>query len=239
MKKSIKKTTDAKGISRSPRSRKLPEPMTFDEFAAVAQPGACVVVYDVLLVDVQSTTAGGVLLTIEHAGKAYRLVGEERWYHTYGRSHVGKMGCIKPVAARPHKQETGACEFTRYIDQSLRRAPELDIARHASKDGSFPPVLGWRHDGHQDGFLAPFDFVPGYTGRFVPDETVALTLRVPPEFLLQCKRLDLTPETVLRTFIGDVCGIQTSYQEPRADGYGRKRDLATELTADWLYIMRR
>jgi len=45
-------------------------------------------------------------------------------------------------------------------------------------------------------------------------------LPLPPEFIELCKRDGVTPETVLRGFIGDVCGIINWANNPRTDGYG-------------------
>ncbi|WP_223936960.1 hypothetical protein, partial [Aeromonas caviae] len=36
----------------------------------------------------------------------------------------------------------------------------------------------------------------------VPDETVAVTLRVPPEFVRECRRVQMTPQELLRSFAG-------------------------------------
>jgi hypothetical protein len=45
-------------------------------------------------------------------------------------------------------------------------------------------------------------------------------LPLPPEFIALCKRDGVTPETVLRGFIGDVCEIINWASNPRTDGYG-------------------
>jgi hypothetical protein len=46
---------------------------------------------------------------------------------------------------------------------------------------------------------------------------VCLTL--PPEFIALCTRDGVTPEAVLRGFIGDVCEIISWASHPRTDGY--------------------
>ena len=48
-------------------------------------------------------------------------------------------------------------------------------------------------------------------------KTVTLTL--PPEFLELCEMDKVSPETVLRGFIADLCEIRRSADEPREDGY--------------------
>ena len=44
-------------------------------------------------------------------------------------------------------------------------------------------------------------------------------LRLPDEFIERCRRDGVEPETVLRGFIADLCGIWSSADAPRADGY--------------------
>ena len=47
----------------------------------------------------------------------------------------------------------------------------------------------------------------------------AITLQLPEEFMALCARDGVTPETVLRGFIADVCGIMNWARDPRSDGY--------------------
>lgn len=49
--------------------------------------------------------------------------------------------------------------------------------------------------------------------------TNKLTLELPTEFIERCAADGVTPETVLRGFIGDLCGIVNWAANPRADGY--------------------
>jgi hypothetical protein len=46
-----------------------------------------------------------------------------------------------------------------------------------------------------------------------------LLIRLPAEFVAQCKGDGTHPETVLRGFIADLCGIQNWVHDPRDDGY--------------------
>ena len=48
---------------------------------------------------------------------------------------------------------------------------------------------------------------------------VHLTLQLPEEFIALCKADQVTPETVLRGFIADLCGLQSWADAPRSDGY--------------------
>lgn len=59
-----------------------------------------------------------------------------------------------------------------------------------------------------------------------------LTIELPPEFLELCQRDGTTPETVLKGFIADLCGIMNWTSNPRTDGYSSngsdERDLAEQ-----------
>jgi len=61
-------------------------------------------------------------------------------------------------------------------------------------------------------------------------------VNLPDEFLNLCEELEVPPETVLRGFIADVCGIMNWAASPREDGYSSngsdERDMA------WAYVMR-
>lgn len=202
--------------------------MSFDTFAALAQPGADITVHNVQLIDVRQAESGHELLTIEHAGETRELVGGGQWNQQYSRRNVGKFGCV--VSA-----QFGACYFRDYIDQSLRRVPELDSNdRAASDSGRAAEVVGWCCDARPLGFRAPVGIIPGEAGRFVPDETVAVVLRVPPEFVRECRRVQKTPQELLRSFVGDLAGIQNFVVEPRADGYGSNGSDEREYAGAWL-----
>jgi hypothetical protein len=60
-------------------------------------------------------------------------------------------------------------------------------------------------------------------------KSVAL-LHLPPEFLVLCKADGITPETVLRGFIADLCSLMNYVADPRTDGYSSngsdERDMA-------------
>jgi len=46
-----------------------------------------------------------------------------------------------------------------------------------------------------------------------------ITIELPVEFIELCERDQVKPETVLRGFIADLCGIMNWANNPRADGY--------------------
>lgn len=57
-----------------------------------------------------------------------------------------------------------------------------------------------------------------------------LTIELPPEFVELCQGDGVTPETVLRGLIADLCGIMNWQARPRDDGYNSngsdERDMA-------------
>lgn len=210
--------------------------MSFDAFAALAQPGASVTVHNVRLIDVQPAEGGHELLTIEHAGTTRELIGGGPWSQEHSRRNVGKFGYIVPAQPFGRELPAGACYFRDYVDQSLRRVPELDSHdRATSDDGRALEVIGWRCDARPHGFRAPVGIIPGEAGRFVPDESVAVTLRVPPEFVRECRRVQMTPQELLRSFAGDLAGIQNFIACPRADGYGSNGSDEREYADAWLH----
>lgn len=209
--------------------------MSFDVFAALAHPGSDITIHNVQLIDVRPAEDGHELLTIEYAGTTRELIGGGRWSEEYSRRKLGKFGYL--VSAHPSGDEVpaGACYFRDYIDQSLRRVPELDTAnRSGARDGRVSEFVGWCCDARPGGFYAPVGIIPGEAGRFVPDGTVPVTLRVPPEFVRECRRVQMTPEELLRSFVGDLAGIQNFSASPRADGYGSNGSDEREYAGAWL-----
>jgi hypothetical protein len=51
------------------------------------------------------------------------------------------------------------------------------------------------------------------------NNTVKITIELPQEFIELCHLDGVKPETVLRGFIADLCGIMNWAKSPRADGY--------------------
>ncbi|NIA55763.1 hypothetical protein HAV22_19190 [Massilia sp. TW-1] len=66
----------------------------------------------------------------------------------------------------------------------------------------------------------------------MPRPRRTLTLKLPDEFIELCRRDGVPPETVLRGFIADLCGITNYADDPRDDGYAShgsdERDMAYE-----------
>jgi hypothetical protein len=109
--------------------------------------------------------------------------------------------------------------FQTYADQRLRRAPELDDPREDR--------WGWRIGTRR--FAVTSGLLPGYNGSVVPRDTETLALPLPREFLDYCHGRKLTPATVLRSFIGDLCVLSSPFERPREDGYTSSGSDACEL----------
>lgn len=107
--------------------------------------------------------------------------------------------------------DTGASAwiFAPYLDDTLRRCPELDHGKR----------LGWTNARRPGGWTAPRGLLPGVDGAFVADETEKFSVRVPPEFGTVAARHGVHVAKLLRAFVADCCGIQPAPGVPRADGY--------------------
>ncbi len=211
--------------------------MSFDIFAAIARSGpSTIAVQNVRLLDVQPTEDGLECLTIEYGGTTRELLGGGRFREEWSRREVGKFGCVVPASPLTPDTPVGACYFRSYMDQSLRRVPELDMADKWALSGMSATActVGWVCEARPQGFLAPAGLIPGECGQFILDETVQVTLRVPPEFVRECHRVQMSPEEVLRSFVGDLAGVQNMVANPRADGYGSNGSDERDYAEAWL-----
>jgi uncharacterized protein YuzB (UPF0349 family) len=196
---------------------------------------ASVIVHNVKLVDVRQTNNGHELLIVEHGNALHELIGGGKWDGKASSRNIGEMGYIIPARSSVLSLPAGACYFRAYADQSLRRIPELDCHDwYGSDHNRTAVVVGWCCDARPHGFRAPIGIVPGEGGSFVPDETVAITLQIPPEFARECRRVQLTPSELLRSFIADLAGIQNYVMCPRADLYSSNGSDEREYAQAWL-----
>ncbi len=112
--------------------------------------------------------------------------------------------------------------FVAYPDQRLRRAPELDQPQERR--------WGWRIGERQ--FLILAGVIPGRAGKVIRRDTQTLPLELPREFVEFCATRGITPESVLRSFIADLCSLTDLCGCPREDGYSShgsdERRLASE-----------
>ncbi len=210
---------------------------TMDVFSLVAVPGSQVIIHNVMLVDVRQGEDGHDVLIIEHQGVKRELPGSGRFSAQFSMGRVGRVGCLYPMAMPVPGQgmdlrarlDVRGCVFREYVEPSLRRVVELDQV-----EGDGKALAGWVCDAHPEGFLAPAGLTPGTNGQFVRDETIEVTLRIPPEFVRECRRVQLSPQELLRGFVGDAAGIQNYVNNPRADGYGSNGSDEREMAEAWI-----
>ena len=99
--------------------------------------------------------------------------------------------------------------FLAYPDQRLRR--------DSAEDDSRRRLWGWTIDGQR--FACKSGVIPGRNGLVVSEDTDTLVLEIPREFVQLCVGYRLRPDTVLRGFIADVCGLMNWAHCPREDAY--------------------
>jgi hypothetical protein len=110
-----------------------------------------------------------------------------------------------------HK-EPAEYSFRAYSDQRLRRLDALD--------DTDADAWAWTFTDTSRVVLVKAGVIPGQNGAVVPEETHALSLQVPREFVQLCDRFKLHPAVVLCDFIADLCALQNPAFRPREDGYG-------------------
>lgn len=213
-------------------------------FKHLSNPFHRVPVHNITLLDIQPGDEGRSTLTVEYQGAQSVLCGRH-WSEAY-RSYVGQVGYIVP--AKPYESslpgDPALVHFRPYDDQSLRRVYELDCTNDEFQlvplnFGSFPHhrahrICAWRCDARPDGFLVPAGLVPGLEGRFVADETEVVSVRVPPEFVREARRVQMKPVELLESFIGDVSGIHNFANNPRADRFGSNGSDERDMAEAWL-----
>lgn len=165
-------------------------------------------------------------LLIEYQGSTLRLPGyprpDNRPLDDFTARKIGQIGV---ATFEPASEGTPAFyRFEPYADQTMRRAFELDVFERPPRpgmghDGYNDTTLGWRSESQPDGFHAPNGIIPGKDGAFIQDQTQNITISIPPEFFALCDDFNQEPESVLRGFIADACGLNNYLNCPRADGY--------------------
>jgi len=99
--------------------------------------------------------------------------------------------------------------FHTYADPLLRRAPGLD----------YPSTNRWGWRPRERWFTVEAGILPGRGGAVVRRDTEPLSLDLPREFLKLCEDCGLTPATVLRGFVADLCSLYNRCSCPREDSY--------------------
>lgn len=144
-------------------------------------------------------------LVLDYLGRSIELPTFEP-AGAYLLKQVGQVGVVMYA-------EEGLWRFNAYLDQSLRRRPELDGT----------DWLGWYNEAKKEvspnGWTAPRGVVPGEDGAFIEDDTDPVEIQVPQEFFDLADEYGLTVEHVLKGFIADACSLTNYVREPRGDGY--------------------
>lgn len=185
------------------------------------RPRQPVAFFNARLIEIASDESGSNFLVFDYQGQERREPTFSGNTEILSRN-VGKTGVAIRTDWQSEDRDFPEYRFEAYIDQSLRRAFELDMIDHIVPVGSpnyNAERIGWRNDLCPDGFLAPAGIIPGENGRFVEDETEGLTIDVPPEFVRLCEEFKATPLKVIRGFIADAASLHNYVIEPRADGY--------------------
>lgn len=211
----------------------------FDAFEALRYPsylGLHVELHNVRLLDVVPGPDIYQTLTIEYQGKTRTVASGGRWSDEWSRGDVGKVGyLVRATSMLREDLPVGACYFRPYPDQTLRRVPELDdLQARQDSNGRVLETVGWWCENKPDGFLAPAGLIPGEYGKFIPDETIAVTVRVPPEFVKECRAVQRSPETVLHGFVADLAGISNYVSHPRADRFTSNGSDERMYAEQWL-----
>ena len=141
------------------------------------------------------------LLVFRAAGRVYVLPTANTTWWAVGT--IGRLSLRKDPAEY---------SFRAYPDQRLRRLDALDDAD--------ADAWAWTFTDTSRVVLVKAGVIPGRNGAVVPEETHALHLHVPHEFVRLCSRFKLNPAALLRAFIADLCALQNPASRPREDGYG-------------------
>ncbi|GLR55176.1 hypothetical protein KYK30_31375 [Shinella yambaruensis] len=182
-------------------------------------------VHNVRLMGISKDHHGGEILTIKWSqGTQDLATGFPHRNYSNVQARINSVGYMA-MAGRP-----GKFYFAPYYDQSLMRFPDLDGVDH--QDGR--SYWGWICAERPRGFHAPSGVIPGERGRFIPDETIPVTIAVPSEFVRLCRAYKMNPEQMLRGFIGDAAGLHNLLSCPRADGYGSNGSDERQFASDWI-----
>ena len=197
--------------------------------------------YDARLKGVATAGNGENRLDIEYRGRELSLPADpanalhyEKRLNTSGADAV-IIGLARLIRKKPQGGNRPRLfyRFDAYVDQSLRRAFELDDYEFIDSDYNIN-CIGWRNDKNPDGFLAPRGIIPGEGGRFVSDNTAKHAVAIPFEFIELATRMKTDPVSVIQLFIADVCHLQNTPELPRADGFSSRGTETSRKAQDYL-----
>ena len=195
------------------------------------------VYYDAQLIRILSDNGNGNALLVEYGGQEIILPADP--------VHASQMH--KALQSGVFSKPTGAARliarradgtpiryyFEIYPDQTLKRAPELDVFEYSPEKYN-ANCIGWRNALNPAGFLAPKGIIPGEQGNFISDSAESFEVDVPYEFTDLCTRLRCDPVIVLRDFVAHACRLKNTASLPRGDGLTSQGEAAEELIARYL-----
>ena len=197
--------------------------------------------YDSELLSV-SVTGNEAQLTIRYQGQEMTLQGEvpnatncqkRLQEQADGIPLIGLARLSQQRKSSGSSRGKNGYRFDIYVDQTLRRAFDLDVYEF-SRETHNSNSVGWRNAKYPEGFLAPKGLIPGQSGRFVSSSTQDIPVAVPLEFFELCSRMRTDPETVLKGFIADVCSLASTPELPRADANMNHGTEAKRKARDYL-----
>lgn len=115
-----------------------------------------------------------------------------------------RTGLLKKYGSIQQDPISQGYYFEIYQDQSLKRAPELDITTNYH-DSPYD-LIGWRNEKHSGGFLAPNGIIPDFGGKYISDNTKVLSLLIPKEMEEICKEYNTSPETLFCDITNNLTG---------------------------------
>lgn len=113
-----------------------------------------------------------------------------------------RTGLLKKYGSIQQDPISQGYYFEIYQDQSLRRAPELDITTNYH-DSPYD-LIGWTNEKHSGGFLAPSGVIPDW--KYISDNAKVLSLLIPKEMEAICKEYNTSPETLFFDISNNLTG---------------------------------
>jgi hypothetical protein len=195
------------------------------------------VYYDASLIGVLSGGEDSERLLLEYAGQEISLPADPDNAHRLREMlHAGHgptpKGAARLITGKADGTPPRYC-FDIYPDQTLQRAPELDVFEY-NPDVYNVNCIGWRNELNPSGFLAPKGIIPGEQGHFISDSTESFAVDIPYEFTNLCTELKQTPVSVLRDFIANACALRHTTALPRGDGFASQGEEAETMITRYL-----
>lgn len=160
----------------------------------------------------------------------FSIQGKEQhlpWYGIHKRTNIEecwdkRLVAVNKIGSIQLSSNGQGFYFECYLDQSLRRKPELDIVapdmllNQPNKYSVNTPSIGWCNQNNPEGFLVPLGIIPHH-GRFTADNAKQVSIKVPQELEEICAEYGISSETLFNDLIDNICNFSNSVFSPRAD----------------------